>query len=66
MTEDDKAQLAAIEQVLDLTHESDWHMMHATVRKYVAEGKLSPEGEQAYKALVDRKLDERKAADEEA
>jgi hypothetical protein len=59
MNDNDKEQLAALEHILDMTDESDWHLMHATVRNYVAEGKLSKDGEQSYKALVDKKLLER-------
>lgn len=59
MNDSEKAQLEALEQVLDLTDESDWNMVHATVRDYVAEGKLSKDGEQAYKVMVEKKLMER-------
>ena len=55
----DKEELAALEQILDLTSESDWHLIHMTVRSHVAQGKLSLEGERAYKVLVDKKLMER-------
>ena len=60
MNEKDKAQLDAIESVLDLTGEDDWHLIHNTVREYVAEGLLSREAERIYKNMLDKKLQERK------
>ena len=60
MNEKDQAQLDAIESVLDLTGEDDWPLLHNTVRKYVAEGRLSKEAEAIYKNIVDKKLQERK------
>ena len=59
MNEKDQAQLDAIESVLDLTGEDDWPLLHNTVRKYVAEGRLSKEAEAIYKNMVDKKLQER-------
>lgn len=61
MITNDTDTLKALEQVLDLTDESDWHLIHDTVREYVAEGKLSVDGEQAYKEMVDKKINEREA-----
>ena len=61
MSMNDTDTLKALEQVLDLTDESDWHLVHNTVRKYVSEGKLSADGEKAYKEMVDKKLTERDA-----
>lgn len=51
--------LAALEYLLDLTDESDWPLIHNTVRNDVAAGKLSAADERAYAAMVDKKLGER-------
>lgn len=54
--------LAALERLLDLTDESDWPLIHSTVRSDVAAGKLSAADERAYAAMVDKKLGERDEA----
>lgn len=51
--------LTALEQLLDLTDESDWHLIHNTVRRDVAAGKISAADERAYAEMVDKKLSER-------
>lgn len=56
MTEDEKT---ALEQLLDLTDESDWPLVHMTVRGDVQAGKYGRAFEEAYKDLVDKKLSER-------
>lgn len=59
MTEDDKTALDALEELLDLTDPSDWHLLHMTVRGDVAAGKYGRDFEAAYRDMVDRKLAER-------
>ena len=59
MTTADTDTIKALKQVLDLTDEDDWHLVHLTVRKYVAGGRISAETEQAYKAMVDKMRGER-------
>lgn len=56
MTDEEKTALVALEQILDLTEASAWWMLHNTVRDDVAAGKYSKVFEEAYAALVDRKL----------
>ena len=51
--------LIALKFILNLTDESDWHLIHNTARKYVAEGKLSKEGERKYKDMVNEMLKQR-------
>ena len=55
---DDDAIIEALDNILGLTSESDWPLIHNTVRQYVAEGKLSKDGESRYKEMVDKKLDD--------
>jgi hypothetical protein len=52
-------QLEALSNILDLTNEDDWHLVHATVRKDVAAGILSAASEQEYQAMVAEKLEAR-------
>lgn len=47
-----------------MTDESDWPLIHSTVRRDVAAGKLSAADEQAYAAMVDKKLGERAVRNE--
>ncbi len=56
MTDAENLALSALEQVLDLTDEADWPLIHATVRKDLAAGKYGREFEAAYVAMVDKKL----------
>jgi len=60
----DEEVLEALKTILDLTDESDWHLIHDTVRKYVAEGKFTKEGEAQYKAMVDKMADQREGEEE--
>lgn len=55
LTGAERLALLALEQLLDLTDESDWPMVHATVRKDVAVQKYGPKFEAAYQALVESK-----------
>lgn len=55
-------QLTALGRLLDLTDESDWHLIHNTVRRDVAMGKLSAADERAYAEMVDKRLGERDEA----
>ena len=57
LTDDERMQLSALEQLLDMTGETDWHLFHNTVREKVAAGVLSREFEQWYATMVDRKVD---------
>ena len=59
MNENEVMALAEMEQFLELTDESDWPLVHMTVRGDVQYGKYGREFEQAYKELVDNKLSER-------
>ena len=53
----DEEALMALGHILSMVDKSDFHLIHNTVRGYVAEGKLSKEGERAYAAMVDNLLD---------
>jgi HD superfamily phosphohydrolase YqeK len=55
----DMKTLKALEYVLDMTDESVWGLIHSTVSRYVSEGKMSIDDEQAYKAMVIKKLNGR-------
>jgi len=59
MNKDDE-NLIALKLVLSRTDERDWYLIHNTVRKYVAEGKLSEEGEKKYKDMVDEMIQQNK------
>lgn len=56
ISENEKETLAALNWFLDMTDQSDWHLLHADVRRDVISGKYSGELEVAYKELVDCKL----------
>lgn len=58
-TENDKIMLIAIEYLLEMTDESDWHLFHATVRRKIQSGENSREFEKVYQELVDKKLRDR-------
>ncbi len=59
MKESEKQALLALDQLLDLTNEDDWPMIHTTVRFDVKNLKYGSEFEAAYKDLVSSKLKER-------
>ncbi len=58
LSQDDIAVLTAFEYILKMTDESDWNMIHNTVRDRVKEGRMSKELEKEYKIMVDNKLKE--------
>jgi hypothetical protein len=60
VTLDDETKLAALTQLLDMTNECDWPLLHGTVRAQVQAGTLAKEVEQSYREMVDRKLAERR------
>lgn len=59
MKESEKQALLALDQLLDLTNEDDWPMIHDSVRDDVANLKYGSAFEAAYKDLVNSKLKER-------
>lgn len=59
MKECEKQALIALDQLLDLTNENDWPMIHDAVRDDVANLKYGSAFEAAYKDLVNSKLKER-------
>lgn len=62
MRKEESAALLALGQLLDLTDESDWPLIHSTVREDVARGKYPSEFEKSYQRIVEQKLIERGAA----
>jgi len=58
MTENEKTSLAALSELLDMIDQSDYPLVHSTVRKGVASGEYSKEFEAAYSALVEFKLEQ--------
>lgn len=59
INENEGLALAVLDQLLELTDESDWPLVHMTVRDDVRAGKYGQDFERAYKALVDKKMAER-------
>ncbi len=55
MKRTEQVKLRALTQLLDLTGQEDWHLVHATVREDVARGELSKTFEEAYSSLVKEK-----------
>lgn len=48
--------IEALEYILNLTNQSDWYLLHNTVRTCVREGKITKDEEQIYKDIVDKKI----------
>ena len=60
MTDDEKAALAALERLLDMTDRSDWPLVYRAVEADVAAGKYGAEFAEAFLAMVDSKLPKRR------
>lgn len=59
MSDDETAALSALGEILDLTSMSDWHLIHAVVRRDVEGGKYGKAFEDAYRKMVDEKGEKR-------